>query len=155
MGSFPETYNDPNFRPIGNSRVFWMFRSAHGTTLRLDQTFHETNETYWVKFMKRSTSGSVKFIWMSLDRPTRSIRLLQTERTSEDRLQDKRRSSSLRGRRSKGRERELGRETTREGGGGRGQRHNKKMLLHNFYPTLHYCTLNWFFRVKGQKNWNM
>ena len=57
---------------------------------------------------------------MSLDRPTRSIRLLQTERTSEDRLQDKRRSSSLRGRRSKGRERELGRETTREGGGGGG-----------------------------------
>ena len=82
---------------------------------------------------------------MSLDRPTRSIRLLQTEqteRTSEDRLQDKRRSSGLRGRRSKGRGRELGRETTREGGGGRGQRHNKKMLLHNFYPTLHYCTLN-------------
>ena len=54
MGSFPETYNDPNFRPIGNS--------AHGTTLRLDQTFHETNETYSGKFMKRSTSGSVKFI---------------------------------------------------------------------------------------------
>ena len=62
MGSFPETYNDPNFRPIGNSCVFRMFRSAHGTTLRLDQTFHETNETYGVKFMKRSTSGSVKFI---------------------------------------------------------------------------------------------
>ena len=83
---------------------------------------------------------------MILDRPTRSIRLLQMERTSEDRFQNKRRSSSLRGRRSKGRRRELGRETTREGvgggGGGVGQRHNKKMLLHNFYPTLHYCTLN-------------
>ena len=30
---------------------------------------------------------------MSLDRPTRSIRLLQMDRTSEDRLWDKRRSS--------------------------------------------------------------
>ena len=45
------------------------------------------------KFMKSSTSGSVKFVWISLDRPTRSIRLLQTDRTSEDRLWDKRRSS--------------------------------------------------------------
>ena len=73
---------------------------------------------------------------MILDRPTRSIRLLQTERTSEDSLQDKRRSSSLRGRHSKWRGRALGRKTTHEGGGGRGQRHNKKMSLHNFYPTL-------------------
>ena len=30
---------------------------------------------------------------MSLNRPTRSIRLLHTDRTSEDRLRDKRRSS--------------------------------------------------------------
>ena len=30
---------------------------------------------------------------MRLDRPTRSIRLLQADRTSEDRLRDKRRSS--------------------------------------------------------------
>ena len=36
-----------------------------------------------------STSGSLKFVWMSLDRPTRSIRLLQTDRTSKDRLQIK------------------------------------------------------------------
>ena len=43
--------------------------------------------------MKRLTSGSVKFVLMGLDRPTRSARLLQTDRTSEDRLQDKRRSS--------------------------------------------------------------
>ena len=57
---------------------------------------------------------------MILDRPTRSIRLLQMERTSEDRFQNKRQSSSLRGRRSKGRRRELGRETTREGGGAGG-----------------------------------
>ena len=57
---------------------------------------------------------------MILDRPTRSIRLLQMERTSEGRFQNKRRSSSLRGRRSKGRRRELGRETPREGGGGGG-----------------------------------
>ena len=35
--------------------------------------------------MKGSTSGSVKFVWMSLDRPTHSIRLLQ-DKTSEDRL---------------------------------------------------------------------
>ena len=48
---------------------------------------------YWVKFMKSSTSETVKFVWMSLDRPTRSIRLLQTDRTSEDRLQDKHWSS--------------------------------------------------------------
>ena len=46
-----------------------------------------------VKFMKCSTSGSVEFVWMSLDHPTRSIRLLQTDRTSEDRLREKRRSS--------------------------------------------------------------
>ena len=46
-----------------------------------------------VKFMKRLTSGSVEFVWMSLDHPTRSIRLLQTDKTSEDRLRDKRRSS--------------------------------------------------------------
>ena len=43
--------------------------------------------------MKTSTSGSVKFVLMSLDRPTRSFRLLQTDRTSEDRLRNKRRSS--------------------------------------------------------------
>ena len=36
--------------------------------------------------MKSSTSGSVNFVWMSLDRPTRSIRLIRTaDRTSEDR----------------------------------------------------------------------
>ena len=46
-----------------------------------------------VKFMKSLTSGSVEFVLMSLDRPTRSIRLLQTDRMSEDRLRDKRRSS--------------------------------------------------------------
>ena len=44
----------------------------------------------WVKLMKGWTSGSVKFVWMSLDRLTRSIRLLQTDRTSEDLLRDKR-----------------------------------------------------------------
>ena len=42
---------------------------------------------------KLATSDSVKFFWMSLDRPTRSIRLLQTDRTSEDRLRDKHWSS--------------------------------------------------------------
>ena len=42
------------------------------------------------KLMKSWTYGSVKFVWISYDRPTRSIRLLQT---SEDRLRDKRRSS--------------------------------------------------------------
>ena len=36
--------------------------------------------------MKISTSGSVKFVRMSLDRPTRSIRLLQTDRMSQNRL---------------------------------------------------------------------
>ena len=36
-----------------------------------------------------STSGSLKFVYMSLDRPTRSIRLLQTDTTSKDRLQIK------------------------------------------------------------------
>ena len=35
--------------------------------------------------MKSSTSGSVTFVSMSLDRPTRSSHLLQTDRTSEDR----------------------------------------------------------------------
>ena len=29
---------------------------------------------FYGMFMKSSTSGSVKFVWMSLDRPTRSIR---------------------------------------------------------------------------------
>ena len=32
-----------------------------------------------VKLMKSLTSGSVEFVWMSLDHPTRSIRLLQTD----------------------------------------------------------------------------
>ena len=36
-----------------------------------------------------STSGSLKFVWMSLACATRSIRLLQTDRTSKDRLQIK------------------------------------------------------------------
>ena len=40
-------------------------------------TFHETNQTWWVKFKKSLTSGSVKFVWRNLGRPTRSIRLLQ------------------------------------------------------------------------------
>ena len=35
----------------------------------------------------------VKFVWMSLDHPTHSIRLLHTDRTSEDHLWEKRRSS--------------------------------------------------------------
>ena len=39
--------------------------------------------------MKSSTSGAVTLVWMSLDRLTRSNRLLQTDRTSEDRLLDK------------------------------------------------------------------
>ena len=38
--------------------------------------------------MKSSKSGSVNFVWTSLDRPTRSIRLLQTDKTSEDRLRE-------------------------------------------------------------------
>ena len=42
--------------------------------------------------MKSSTSGSVEFVWKSLDRLSRPIRLLPTYRTSEDRLWDKRRS---------------------------------------------------------------
>ena len=40
--------------------------------------------------MKSSSSGSVKFVGMSLDRPTHSIRLADGYRTSEDRLQDER-----------------------------------------------------------------
>ena len=36
-----------------------------------------------------STSGSVMFVWMSLYRPARSICLLQTNRTPEDRSRDK------------------------------------------------------------------
>ena len=44
--------------------------------------------------MKSSTSGSVKIVCKSLGRPTRSIRLLQTDREAEDRLRDKRRSSA-------------------------------------------------------------
>ena len=43
---------------------------------------------------KFHVSGSVKFVWMCLDRPTRSIRLPQTDRTSADLLWDKRRSST-------------------------------------------------------------
>ena len=38
--------------------------------------------------MKSSTSGSVKFVQMNLDCPTRFIRLLQTDRTCEDRLRE-------------------------------------------------------------------
>ena len=40
-----------------------------------------------------STSGSVKFVWMSLDRPRRSISPFQTDRTSDDRFRNKRQSS--------------------------------------------------------------
>ena len=44
--------------------------------------------------MKSSTSGSFNCSFeVSLDRPIRSIRLLQMDRTSEDRLRDKRPSS--------------------------------------------------------------
>ena len=55
----------------------------------------QTSNLSWdlVKFMKSSTSGSVEFVWMILDHPTRSIGLLQTDKTSEDRLREKRRSS--------------------------------------------------------------
>ena len=35
----------------------------------------------------------IKFVWMSLDHPTRSIRPLQTDRTSEDHLRNKLRST--------------------------------------------------------------
>ena len=42
-----------------------------------------------VKFIKSSTSGSVTFVWMSSDRPTRSTRLLQTNTTSKDHFRDK------------------------------------------------------------------
>ena len=40
------------------------------------------------KYMKSLTSGSVKLVWMSLDRPTRSICLPQTDRTFEGRFRD-------------------------------------------------------------------
>ena len=55
----------------------------------------QTSNLSWdlVKFMKSSTSGSVEFVWMILDHPTRSIGLLRTDKTSEDRLREKRRSS--------------------------------------------------------------
>ena len=56
----------------------------------------QTSNLSWnliVKFMKSSTSGSVEFVWMCLDHPTRSIRLLQTDGAFEDRLREKRRSS--------------------------------------------------------------
>ena len=43
--------------------------------------------------MKSSTPGAVKLVSMSFYRPTRSIRLPQTDRTTEDRSRDKRRSS--------------------------------------------------------------
>ena len=43
--------------------------------------------------MKSSTSGSVNFVVMNLDRPTRCIRLLQPDRTCEDRLREIRRPS--------------------------------------------------------------
>ena len=44
------------------------------------------------KFMKSSTSGSIKIVCKNLGRPTRFIRLVQTDRKSDDRLRDKRRS---------------------------------------------------------------
>ena len=56
------------------------------------QTFHERNNTWCVKLVKSSTSGSVRLVWMSLDRPKRSFCLLQTDRKSEDGFRDKRRS---------------------------------------------------------------
>ena len=43
--------------------------------------------------MKGSTSGAGKFVRKSLDCLTCSIRLLQADKMSEDRLQDKRGSS--------------------------------------------------------------
>ena len=80
-----------------NKRIIWYFwkrafmvfsrRASQASVKR--RTFHETNQSWWVKFMERSTSGSVNFVWMSLDRPTtRSVRPLQTDWTSEDLLGD-------------------------------------------------------------------
>ena len=64
--------------------------------LVLDQT---SNFSSWdkpnlrVQFVKSSTSGSAKFIWMSLDHAICSIHVLQMDKMSKDRLQDKHRSS--------------------------------------------------------------
>ena len=58
------------------------------------RTFSWTNSLSSVRLMKGSMSGSVKFVWMSLDRPTLSIRLLQ-DKTSEDRLWHKKACEGL------------------------------------------------------------
>ena len=45
--------------------------------------------------MISATFDSTEIIRLNLDRPTRSIRLIQTDRTSEDQLWEKRRSAEI------------------------------------------------------------
>ena len=86
---FSALWSNKNMCPVNTDEDLSM--ASYQTLIK--QLLNEAEQHQ--KFMKRSTSGSVKSVWMSLDRPTprRSIRLLQTDRTSEDRLWDKLRSS--------------------------------------------------------------
>ena len=87
--------NRSNFFKVSDPRS--LVKSSCFLHLSLGQTsnfsWDEPNWVSKVHELKSSTSGSLKFVWMSLDRPTRSIRLKQTDRTSEDCLLNKRRYS--------------------------------------------------------------
>ena len=77
--------------------TFVLYQTVHGNDWLCTEAVHACFFFFvalWLLGFVCLTSASIKFVWMSLDRPTRSIRLLQTNKgTSEDRLQDKRRSS--------------------------------------------------------------
>ena len=58
-----------------------------------DDLFMSRTKLSGLSSWKFEVLGRVKFAWMSLDRPTRSVRLLQIDITSEDHLWEKHRSS--------------------------------------------------------------
>ena len=71
-------------KPGDEVELFWWLEQNGRTVAELSrpkpdvELLMSTNQTpaLWVKFMKSSTSGSVKVVSMSLDRPIRSFRVL-------------------------------------------------------------------------------
>ena len=66
----------------------WTVRPRRNVELFVRQTKLTVSNSWKVR-----PPAKFKFVWMSLNLPTRSIRLLQTDKTSEDHLPDNRRSS--------------------------------------------------------------
>ena len=52
--------------------------------------FNDKTISELIKFMKSSAFDSTEFVRLNLNRPTRFIRLIQTDKTCEDQLWDKR-----------------------------------------------------------------